>query len=606
MATVSAASASEENAEWRLEQPMPPTGPPGVEATGLPVGIGAIGDIEFWSPNRGALITAGNGGSITPGVWLYNGSAWRELATKCGATDGRIAWAGPDEFWTISDGRTGQAEGPNHRQAPLQDNTLCRFAVGASGDLEIVDSYATLGFQSTSYPAMHAAACIGPEDCWFGGEKLEAPQIGAFELHWNGHTLLREPYLDEGHTVEAAAVFEGDLYESLRLAEGDRDLKHKNVYPTLLLDNPLANGGEVSAPETLPELPESPQDALEPLVLGADEGALWAATGPAAEVNESPKQAVVTVARYSQEQYEFHEYLKGAPRWKTVFEPTVVKERVEGEVVEREVSPFPEGFVPSSIAPEPNTTDAWLAMESHADQGQPFPTAPALIARIGADGIVSNQVELGTKGAASHVTCPAEHDCWLVTTGGWLFHYATQNEREHPEPATDPAFTGEYLITSRPTDESLPEVPSVTLPENDSGTEEAPAPPPAKLEKTPVAEPFLNVIVPLVSDVHTRLVDRTTLKLSFRLSVKARVRLIAQRKHAIVASTARQTLAAGSHSLLLRLNVRRWPTKLDFQTRALAPLKTVSTRESGSATESVSTSLRFLNAHGLLSAGLLH
>jgi len=44
--------------------------------------------------------------------------------------------------------------------------------------------------------------------------------------------------------------------------------------------------------------------------------------------------------------------------------------------------------------------------------------------------------------------------------------------------------------------------------------------------------------------VHTRLVDRTTLKLSFRFSVKARVRLIAQRKHAIVASTARQTLAA--------------------------------------------------------------
>jgi len=79
---------------------------------------------------------------------------------------------------------------------------------------------------------------------------------------------------------------------------------------------------------------------------------------------------------------------------------------------------------------------------------------------------------------------------------------------------------------------------SGTLPKR-LGTEEAPAPPPAKLESSR-SPTLLNVIVPLVSDVHTRLVDRTTLKLSFRLSVKARVRLIAQRKTAIVASTARQ------------------------------------------------------------------
>ena len=100
----------ESEASWQVEQPAPP--PPeqaGVPPSTVPVSLGHIGDIEFYEPNRGALITSGNGSSIPPGVWFYNGAGWRELSNQCGATDGRIAWAGPDEFWTVSDGRPGQA-----------------------------------------------------------------------------------------------------------------------------------------------------------------------------------------------------------------------------------------------------------------------------------------------------------------------------------------------------------------------------------------------------------------------------------------------------------------------------------------------------------------
>ena len=84
--------------------------------------------------------------------------------------------------------------------------------------------------------------------------------------------------------------------------------------------------------------------------------------------------------------------------------------------------------------------------------------------------------------------------------------------------------------------------------------------------------------------MHTRLVHGTTLELRFHLAVKARVRLLAKRKRKVVASTPTRTLAAGNRKLLLALDRRRWPTKLDLKTHALAPLPLVSTRSPGTNT----------------------
>lgn len=589
--------ADDGGAEWRVEPVYPPPPPAGVEGPtqALPIGLGKIGDIEFWAPNRGALITAGNGSTIKPGVWLYDGERWRELASVCGATDGRIVWAGENEFWTISDGRPGQADSGNLRP-PLEDNTLCHFAPppgDPNGPLEVVASYAKPAFLSTSYEAMHAGGCIDPSDCWFAGEPLQSPEIGAFQLHWNGHTVEPEPYLPEGHAVWDMRAFEGRLYESVRLlapCEGGQSSDCDRVRK--ILRHPPAlrviDDEEAADPfEPVTELPLYQEgeffSALNFLHLSAAEGSLWGAAGPELEQPKGSKPAAVTVIRKEE----------GAASWTQVLGPETTP---SGQEL------FPEEVV-DSIAAEPGSrsaaADAWIALDSKTDANsqEADPDAPALVARISADGAVSDELTLpssdepyGYKGAADELACPAAHDCWLTTTSGWLLHLSTAAERQLPRD-TDPVFSDEEPIEVRPPDEGLPQEPSDALPTEESPLQEV------KVQKATikpvVVEPFAKVTLPLLSDLHARLVHGTTLELKFDLSVKARIRLIAKRHGRVVASTPTRTFKAGNRSLQLRLNVRQWPTKLDLQTHALAPLRTVSTRESGPSTNVVSTSLAF-------------
>jgi hypothetical protein len=101
------------------------------------------------------------------------------------------------------------------------------------------------------------------------------------------------------------------------------------------------------------------------------------------------------------------------------------------------------------------------------------------------------------------------------------------------------------------------------------------------------------------------------LELRFHLAVRARVRLLAQRRKRVVASTPTRTLAAGNRRLLLHLDPRLWPTKLDLQTHALAPLPTISgggpgspgSGSPGTGPNAVATSLAF-PADALLGASL--
>jgi hypothetical protein len=187
-------------ASWRLEQPAPPKAPVGVPEAPAPIGLGRVGDIEFapGMTNRAVLITAGNPPTIPAGVWEFNGVAWHELSTVCGASDGRIIWAGPEEFWTISNGRPGQADNARGEVPPTRDNTLCRFSnPGHKGEaLRVMESFAFPAFEADSYQAMNAGACLSASDCWFAGEPLpsESIEAGSFHLHWNGHTLSEEPY----------------------------------------------------------------------------------------------------------------------------------------------------------------------------------------------------------------------------------------------------------------------------------------------------------------------------------------------------------------------------------------------------------------------------
>lgn len=597
-------------ASWRLEQPAPPKAPPGVAEAPAPIGLGRIGDIEFapGMTNRGALITSGDPPTIEPGVWEFNGVSWHQLSTVCGAGDGRIVWAGPEEFWTISNGRPGQQAGPHGELPPARDNTLCRFSNPAhrGEPMRVMESFAFPAFEADSYQAMNAGACLSPDDCWFAGESLPAQsaEAGSFHLHWNGHTLSEEPYPEEGHAVESMQQFEGRLYESVRLGASDRVESAAQPAPLHVIDPE----GSATLFGALPweELPlyeagEYPF-ALDFLHLSAGEEILWAAAGPQS-TPEGSKPGQVTVARDE------------GGGWRQVLGP----ERTAGSGEQ----PFP-GLTVATIAAEPGTESAWLGLDSPADYAaatssneseQPAATEYARVARVATDGALSVEDEqslpnggetgVGPKGAAFTMTCPGPHDCWLASTRGWLFHLSTEQEREEKGAGltrdTDPAF--ETLISERPPDQGLPLPVPVTLALDDSGLlgelTSAPSVPREQTSKLEVS----RVTVPLLSHVHSRLLHGDTLELRFHLAVRARLELIAKRDKHVVAATAQRTFQAGNRSLQLRLDPKRWPTKLALQSHPLAPLPTETLNESNETT--VTTSLAFPKALGPALSGPL-
>lgn len=563
---------------WRLEQPNPPAAEAGVPEAPGPIGLGKVGDIEFFSPNLGALITAGVPPTIPPSVWLYNGQEWHEISKVCGATDGRIAWVSANEFWTISDGRPGQAE-VNFKIPPTADNTLCRFADG-----KVVESFAAPAFEADSYMAMHAAACLNTEDCWFGGDSLpsESSETGAFQLHWTGAGLLASPYPEEGHAIEGMQEFDGRLYESVRLLEDDPG-KQVPVPPALhVLEPELAGAFEPERRlhrETIYGTAERPW-SLDYLHLSAGTTGLWAAAGQRPEASE---EAQVTVLRDDPEAEQ---------EWTQVLGPSTSPSGKQD---------FPDQTV-EAVAAEPGGGEesAWIALQSlseglESERDKSKASTPATVARISEDGAVLQQETLPAgseggvlpKGPADKLVCPAAGDCWLVTTKGWLFHLAPEGERALPV-NTETSFTS--LITERPADQGLPQTPPDSVPVDNSGLPgEAPVLSPVPTVSK--AQEELFVPVALVSALHSRLVHGTTLELRFHLAVKARIQLLAKRKHRVVAKTPTYTLKAGEHKLILRLNRAQWPTELHLVEHALAPLPKVSTRTSGA--ESVSTSLAF-------------
>ncbi len=588
------ASAAAEEATWSgLEQPLPPAPPPGVSGSSLPIPLGEIGDVEFWAPNRGLLITRGNEPTIPPGIWAYNGVQWHELAEVCGATDGSIAWAGPGEFWTVSDGRAGQAHvlhNGSEEAPPLEDNTLCHFAGG-----QLVASYAHPAFEADSYQAMHGAACLGPSDCWFGGDPLPEPQIGAFHLHWNGSSLEAEPYPGEGHAVEDMQAFEGHLYESVRIAFGDPMVNREQIeLPAMHRINPEGVQPTFQPERSLPLYgPDELAEALGFLHLSAAEGALWAAAG--AESPEHGEPGQVTVGRragHSWSQLVGPEHPLG---------PILPADRAEEQELlggEAKAAPL------SAIAAEPQTDDAWLALAPIKNSTAFYSSAQrAVLVHLSSEGAVLGEVTLpsageqaegiGPKGAAAKLTCPAADDCWLATTQGWLFHLAPEGQRSlGRDPRESEYFTGP--ITYRPPDQGLPQVTADAPPPDDSGLVEGP-PPYGKILAGPTSSPTeARVAVPLLSHLHSRVVHGSTLELRFRLAVKARIRLLAKRRRNVVASTPMRTLAAGNRKLLLGLNRREWPTKLSLQTHALAKLPTMPAAGGGAGANTVSTGLAVL------------
>jgi hypothetical protein len=546
----SPALAADGTATWVSAPALPPPTPSGAQPSPYPVPVGHVGDIEFWRPNRGVLITAGN--TIVPeGLYAYNGANWHLLSTVCGGTDGRIAWAGPDEFWTISDQRPGQVL-PLGGTVALEDVSLCHFLDG-----QVVASYALPLDEPNSYQQMDSAACDSASDCWFGGALDSA---GAFHLHWNG-TAVTEVDTPQDHQIASMTVDNDQIFESVQIDPGDDFATEDPNAPPLfhvIVPSDAADPFHSMFPDDdqnpacgsfCPPLPEYGTNAPSTLGgfslssdwrAGATDPQLWAAAGARPGVTTGNP----IVLRYAD------------GNWTQVVPNLVSLPGDDTPVVGQGVSPSAQ-----IVAAEPNESAAWIGVLSPSN-----PDGNARVVRVAVDGTnsatVTDQDELGTpqgvgpRGDASAISCPAAEDCWLATTTGWLFHLT--NGTKLPVD-TDPNFAG--VITFRPADGGVPSV----IPEEETTV----APPPPVVVTQPAPKVKRKIIrkkaKPLVKDVKSRLVGRTVLELSIKLTATAHVRLLAKRHGVVVAETRRSLLRPGRHILRLTLNPNRWPTALKLQ-----------------------------------------
>jgi hypothetical protein len=578
-----------------------------------PVALGHVGEISFWAPNRGLLIEEGSPGTkkcttssdtaVVPcGLYAYNGEGWHLLSKVCGAEDGRIAWAGPDEFWTISDQRPGQNTGIESEQT--HDVSLCRFQDG-----EVKNSFATPLGLPDSYRQMHAAGCLSEgekpsqKNCWFGGELGVSPNTGAFHLHWAAEQLTIV-YSPEGHAVHSIALAgESTLLESVELNPPPHDeyVSEDEQHPALVHQiDPhgftfdfhnvfMADGGcELTPCPPLPSYEGVPPDSLGGLNLGSEyqpapspeatpTPQLWGVAG-AKERRLAPHPIVL---RYSNGEWTQFGGIGGELK----------KQQEEGQ----RSSPAGVNSLITGVAAEPGSPAAWVSLDSedeeaHVDRLEATckdksEGGEAACSGANGKGAISNQETLGEKqavgklGSAGAIACPARNDCWMATSRGWLFHLTEEPNR--PEltqvynrpgdfyPKDEDANFAE-VITSRPPDAGIPQLPSIEPPAEESTALDAKLP-----AQTTVQAPASRRTKPLVTDVSSRVVQRDMLELSFRLTVRARVQLLAKRKGRRVAQTALHVLKAGKHTLKLRLNPRRWPNALDLKASPLEALPTV-------------------------------
>ncbi len=469
------------------------------------VPLGQVSAISFWAPNRGLLITDGTGRdgcaetsttvAVPCGVYAYNGTDWHLLSNQCGATasegkSGQIAWAGPEEFWTISDQRPVAQRSAGSNEG-LGDISLCHFLDG-----KIVASYALPLTATDHYQAMDAAACLSPTDCWFGGQLAEvgSANTGAFHLHWDGENLT-EVYSPEDHAVSSMALAgEGTLFESVVIdprVPGDHYGSENPAHPFLLhqIDPPgssidfhdpfIVDGSCGLECPPLPNYETAKPEQLAGLSLGGDYIApsaadppvpqLWAAAGQQASGSANFVRPVIL--RYS------------AGDWWQIRE---IGEQLEAQLKGETPSCMADPSVCSAlngkllgVAAEPGLPAAWVALgssdnEAHIDRLEADPGEG--VGKQGKGKVSVEEVplgeaqKLGPRGSAGPIACPAVNDCWLATSTGWLFHLTEDSENTertdgYPED-TDPNFAG--VIAFRPPDESVLQVPSIEPPAEES------------------------------------------------------------------------------------------------------------------------------------------
>ncbi len=514
---------------WRLEQPPPPPGAP------FKVPLGSPGDLKFWAPNRGLLAVEGND-TIRRGIYSWNGRSWHQLATVCGGPGdtARIAWAGPTEFWVVSEPSLPR------RGSGL---ALCRFKDG-----QVVGSWSTRVDAADPFRQMMSATCNGPNDCWFGGvgsQDALGERIGAFHLHWDG-TDLETVYGPQGRGVSDMQFHQGALFESTLVGRAPEnktepvDLAEPETPPRLLH---LVTGATSFANDPFLPAPLDgvPLDGTELLALDSDGTDLWAVGGGAASSGPPADEA-------------------DPRRTGGAVERPPLAARLVGGVFE-ELTLSGASFGPTDrlgdVAAIPGTGEALAAVVPFADRRST--NSKAVVARIAADGTTSTTrlpAAGAGRGSAARVVCPSATECWMVTWAGWLFHYSDGTQLPLD---TAPAFQG--TIEFRPNEAAEQFVPD-RLPVDDS---QLFAPP--ELEPDPTAPPpggKVRRLPPLLKKIRSRL-RGLHLIVAFTVTRRARVGLLAKRGGRTVARTPSRIYSPGRRSLELKLSRERYPDPAGLQ-----------------------------------------
>jgi hypothetical protein len=518
-------------ASWRLEQPAPPAGVP------FKVPLGRPGDLSCWSATRCLLAVEGNA-TIPQGLLVYDGVAWHQLSTVCSgpADSTRIVWAGPDEFWTITEPslpRLGGGLG------------LCHFRNGV-----VIASYSTADESPDPFRPMNAGACLGPDDCWFAGVGSQDPsgqRVGAYHLHWDGINLT-STYAPQGRGVSdlIADPTSGRYYETTYVGVQREDpttpvtLATPEFEPFLIHE--LGGATFTDAPFLPMHRAGVPDDGTELLAADIAPGTgsvPWFVGGGAASGPD-------------------------APSGDDVARPPIAVRLADGfyREVPLDETPFGAHDRFTDVAAVPGGEDAWATVQSFAERGST--TARARAAHLHPDGSVElAQLPAGGagRGAAARIEFTSPTEGWMVTNAGWLFHYSDASAPPRA-PDADPAFA--QLISFRPNEAVAQAIPD-TPPADDS---QLFAPPPAPTpQPTPAPRTHVKRVKALMTQVGKPRVDRRLrLHLAFTLRRRAKVALLAKRHGKVVARTQFVLLARGRHELVLQLSRARWPDALRFRT----------------------------------------
>ncbi len=566
---VAGVAAADGGAHWRYSPASAPPPPVGVAPAPYPVPLGAVGQISFWAPNRGLLITGGTApsGPVAAGLYAYDGTGWHQLSTVCGGAQGRIAWAGPEEFWTIADQRAGQIKA--RQGTSLTGISLCHFLNG-----QVAGSYAMPLEQPNSYLEMDAAGCLSARDCWFAGKDGSG---GSFHLHWDGGEVSAV-YDADDHAVTGMTAYQGKLFEGLAIAPEDRYLegenqKHPAVIRTIApaAQTSLCNGVPsvfcdvfLFAGQPLPAYPEGVvpdllggfELATDGSPLGAGATQLWAGADPRNPATGGT-HAPVTILRDSQGSWT---QVVPAPDGSSSLPRGAYLSGSETARQTTQTTP-----VGSAIAPEPGTGDAWLSIGGLGGGSAQVVLLEANGTVAETDSLPGPQDPVGSRGEAGPIVCPAIHDCWMATNqsgqGGWLFHLTDGSQ--YPQDI-DPNFAG--VIAYRPPDASVPVIYPDVPPLDDSLANQQPPPAPIGTPEHPPAPPDRHKKRrALVLHVKSRFLHGRVLEISFMLTARAHVRLVGRRLSKVVARTREESLRPGRHKLSLSLDPAHWPTKLQFE-----------------------------------------